>query len=319
MSYDKQFNLSRRGKVNCYIIEQILPQLCSDYVFIDTSNITVNDTELDKLNPEKIAVCYSSIDWENAGCIPLRTDAHKIICDNSRAQIHIGNSFGEYYFSYWVEFIRQNPRYFFDECYTQEPNIKKLYLCLNRKLHPFRVEFLELLESIKDRGIISQGTVGFTNPFYNIKQIDPYEAENSNDIVNDIFSLGDPVIWNQFFINVVTESCKHSNVFLSEKSWKPIIGLRPFLILGDDNLYNQLHQAGFDTFDDIFGTWWKLPWWKDRACAIVDILKNFDSNPTNLNILYKKLLPRLINNRKRFETYMIENHNKLLNLGIQIE
>ena len=316
MAYKEPFNLSRRGKVNCYIIEQILPQLSPDHVFIDTSSITVTDTELDKLDPEKIAVCYSSIDWESTGCIPLRTDAHKIICNRSQSQIHIGNSYGQYYFSYWVEFIRQNPKYFFDQRYIQEPNIEKLYLCLNRKLHPFRVEFLELLESVKDRGIVSRGATGFTNPVYNIKQVDPYESENNGTTVNDIFSLGDPGTWNQIFINVVTESCKHSNVFLSEKSWKPIIGLRPFLILGDDNLYNQLHLLDFDTFDDIFGTWWKLPWWKDRAQAIVDILKNFDNTPANLNMLYKKLLPRLINNRKRFEIYMIENHNKILNLGI---
>jgi hypothetical protein len=316
MAYNKTFNLSRRGKVNCYIIEQILPQLSPDHVFIDTSSITVTDTELSKLDSKKVAVCYSSIDWESTGCIPLRTNAHKIICNSSQSQIHIGNSYGRYYFSYWVEFIRQNPRYFFDQRYIQEPNIEKLYLCLNRKLHPFRVEFLELLESVKDRGIVSRGATGFTESVYNIKQLDPHEPENRGATTNDIFSLGDPDTWNQIFINVVTESCKHSNVFLSEKSWKPIIGLRPFLILGDDNLYNQLHQAGFDTFDDVFGTWWTLPHWRDRACAIVDILKNFDNNSADLNRLYKKLLPRLISNRKRFEEYMIENHNKIQNLGI---
>jgi hypothetical protein len=316
MSYNKQFDLSRRGKVNSYIIEQILPQLSSDHVFIDTSSITVNDSSLDKLDAEKIAVCYSSIDWENTGCISLRTDAHKIIRNNSWAQIHIGNSYGPYYFGYWAEFIRQNPKWFFDECYTQEPKIEKLYLCQNRKLHPFRVEFLELLDSIKDRGIISRGTAGFTDPVYNIKELDPHESENHGTMVNDIFSLGNPDVWNRIFIDVVTESCKHSNVFLSEKTWKPIIGLRPFLILGDDNLYNQLHLLGFDTFDDIFGTWWTLPHWRDRAQAIVDILKNFDSTNQDLNMLYQKLLPRLHNNRTRFEEYMIENHNRIRNLGL---
>jgi len=316
MAYNKPFNLSRRGKVNCYIIEQILPQLSQDHVFIDTSGITATDTELDKLDCKKIAVCYSSIDWESTGCIPLRTAAHEIICNRSRAQIHIGNSYGQYYFSYWVEFIRQNPEYFFDQRYTQAPNIKKLYLCLNRKLHPFRIEFLEQLASVKDHGIVSQSTQGFIDPHYDVKQFDPHEPENIGKIANDIFSLGDPTIWNQIFINVVTESCKHSNVFLSEKSWKPIIGLRPFLILGDDNLYNQLHQSGFDTFDDVFGTWWSLPHWRDRAHAIAEILKNFDKRPSDLNMLYQKLLPRLINNRTRFEEYMIENHNKIQNLGI---
>lgn len=318
MSYHQGFNLSNRGQVNSSIIKKILPQLTTDHVFIDTSSITVEDSELKKLNPDKIAVCYSSIDWENTGCIPLRTDAHKIIQDNSSSQIHIGNSRGQYYFNYWVEFIRQNPTYFFDPSYTKTPNIDKLYLCLNRKLHPFRVEFLKKLEAVADRGIISRGQDGFSNLLYNPKTVDYNEGEFTaqNLTVNDIFSLGDPDIWNRFFINVVTESCKHTDVFLSEKTWKPIIGLRPFLILGDNNLYNQLQEAGFDTFDDIFGIWWQLTWWEDRSRAIVDILKKFDKDPAVLNTLYKKLLPRLLDNRKRFKEYMIENYNKISNLGI---
>ena len=318
MSYHQGFNLSKRGQVNNSIIEKILPQLSANHVFIDTSSITIADKELDKLDADKIAVCYSSIDWESTKCIPLRTDAHKIIQDNSISQIHIGNSRGQYYFSYWVEFIRQHPTYFFDLQYTKTPDIKKLYLCLNRKLHPFRIEFLKELEPILEFGIISRGSEGFDNILYNPKNIDIHEGEFkiTSLTVNDIFSLGDSNIWNQFFINVVTESCKHTDVFLSEKTWKPIIGLRPFLILGDDNLYNQLHDSGFDTFDDIFGTWWDLPNWDQRSCAIVDILKKFDKDPAVLNTLYKKLLPRLLDNRKRFKEYMIENYNKISNLGI---
>ena len=317
MAYSSQFSRSKRGQVNQSIIDKILPQLNSDQVFIDTSSIVVEDIEPNLLE-NKIAVCYSSIDWENTGCITIRTDAHDLIKKHSSRQVHIGNTRGKYYFSYWVEFIRQCPDYFFNVEYTKPPDIEKLYLCYNRKIHPFRKVFLDKLECTFDRGIVSNGSLGFNQLVYDPKDLDPFEVEHNqnNNITNDIYSLGDPGIWNKALINVVTESCKHTNVFLSEKTWKPIIGLRPFLILGDDNLYLQLKDIGFDTFDDIFGDWWKNTWWQDRADAIVDILKNFDNKTSSLNMLYSKLLPRLLSNRKRFEEYTIENFNKICELKI---
>ena len=65
---------------------------------------------------------------------------------------------------------------------------------------------------------------------------------NDNHLANDIISLGDPNYWNKHFCAVVTESVMHSDVFLSEKTFKPLIGLRPFIILGDGGLYDKLKE-----------------------------------------------------------------------------
>ena len=310
---------SLTGKVDNYIIENIVTQLSANHVLIDTGWVTSDDPAIKQLDHTKIAVCYSGIDGENTGCIPERLNAHEIIKNNSKSQIHIGNSNGKYYFSYWVEFIRQNSTYFFDQAFTKTPIIEKLFLSYNRKPHPHRKFLLKQFDNynLTNLGIISRpdSPIGDLT-FYNPPQLDRYDAEVNAKFPNDIFSLGDSVLWNKFLINVVTETTIHTNVFLSEKTWKPIIGLRPFLILGDNNLYIHLQELGFDTFDDVFGTWWELPRWQYRAQAIADILKKFEANPATLNSLYQKLLPRLLNNRKRFEEYTIENHNKILNLGI---
>jgi len=147
--------------------------------------------------------------------------------------------------------------------------------------------------------------------------IDPYDGEgNFQNPPNDIYSLGDPDIWSKIFINVIVETTKHTNVFLSEKTWKPIIGLRPFLILGDDQLYPKLKELGYDTFDDIFGTWWHKPLWQDRARSIIDILQQFGEQEKDLNKLYLHLHPRLLYNRNNFITHMNINHNKICNLGL---
>ena len=306
------------GKVDNYIIEKIISQLSNNQILIDTGWLISKDPSIAQLDNTKIAVCYSGIDWENTGCILERVEAHKLIKNNSKSQIHIGNSKGKYYFSYWVEFIRQNPTYFFDPAFTQTPVIEKLFLSYNRKSYPHREFLLKLIDNndLTNLGIISRPDFPIMDLIYDPTQITCADSEFNNEFPNDIYSLGNPVEWNRFLINVIAETTKHTNVFLSEKTWKPIIGLRPFLILGDDSLYNHLQGFGFDTFDDLFGTWWKSPRWGDRAQSIVDILKKFDANPDSLNMLYQKLLPRLLNNRKRFEEYMIENHNKILNLGI---
>jgi hypothetical protein len=306
---------SLRGKVDDYIINTIKLQLPRDHVLVDTGWLEVNDVAVRLLDASKTAVCYSGIDWENTNCIESRVDAHALIRQKSKAQIHIGNSNGAYYFSYWAEFIRQNPDNFFDDIYTATPQIEKLFLSLNRKEYPHRNFFLDLLDenNLADLGFVSRPSQPIGKLHYNV---DPHDGERNIQFPNDIYGLGDADVWRKIFLNVVVETTKHSNVFLSEKTWKPIIGLRPFLILGDYKLYPKLKENGFDTFDDLFGTWWEDSEWKNRARSIIDILKSFGKQEKDLNKLYLHLQPRLLYNKNNFITYMNINHNKICNLGL---
>jgi len=302
---------SLRGTVNNYIIDTVSKQLPNDHVLIDTFWLTVKDSIITKLDDSKIAVCYSGLDWENTGCIEDRMAAHRLINARSARQIHIGNSNTQYFFSYWAEFIRQNPMYFLDEIYIQAPRLEKLFLSYNNTRRDHRVF---LLNQIDDRGLGEIGIISRPGQARMAQIVEQFD-ENDRELKNvDCYSLGEPAIWNTFLINVVTESTTHSDVFLSEKTWKPLIGMRPFMILGDTNLYAKLNELGFDTFDDLFGTWWKDPDWQRRAVSIADILKQYQH--TDLNKLYTKLLPRLQYNRENFKSFMIKNHNKICNLGI---
>jgi hypothetical protein len=73
--------------------------------------------------------------------------------------------------------------------------------------------------------------------------------------------LGDINIWNQSFLNVVTETVDNS-FWLSEKTFKPIIGKRPFVILNEKSLAG-LKEVGFKTFDK---------YW-DENMPVIDIIK----------------------------------------------
>jgi hypothetical protein len=316
--YDRGFSNNIIGDVDQKIKNTILSMLSDEHVFINTTWIE-KDLELKNIiNKNKIAVCYSGPDWENSNCIDIRKDAHLFIKNNSKKTIHIGNTEGLYYFNFWAEFIRMNFDSFFDTKYTVLPNFKKVYMCLNRKPHAHRLFLInELIEkNLTDKGLISLGDseklMIIDEQLDDIVLLGENAVHGKMPIKNDILTLGDAKNWNSFFINVVTETTIHTDLFISEKTWKPIIGLRPFLILGDNNVYPKLKSLGFDTFDDLFGTWWNDNNWEKRAKSIVDILENFRLEECIKH--YKNILPRLIKNRERFLIYINENKQRIENL-----
>jgi hypothetical protein len=315
--YDRGFLGNIIGDVDNKIKQLIISQLNSEYIFVNTTWIEDEQKLRNILNIDKIAVCYSGPDWENTQCVDIRRKAHEIILKNSKSVIHIGNTRGQNYFNFWAEFIRQNPTGFFNNVYIEEPNFNKLFMCLNRKPHSHRLFLINLLE---DKNIIDDGYVSIhrdSNPLIleenlsNLVTLGDQSVVDSIPINNDIVTLGDPKYWNSHFLNIVTETTVHTDVFISEKTWKPIIGLRPFLILGDYNIYNQLHEIGIDTFDDLFGKWYTDTNWETRAESIVDIINSYKTE--NIDIIYKSIKHRLENNRKCFLDYANKNIERLKN------
>jgi hypothetical protein len=165
-------------------------------------------------------------------------------------------------------------------------------------------------------GLIEHGCVTLGNSKYTVNDRHVnYKEHGADDVVgdvgipNDIYSLGQLEIWNQSFINIVSETQFEfgPNVFLSEKIWKPIIGLRPFIINGSPGIYRILKQAGFDCFEDLFpiaalsncnrNNGWKF----DNHKHIIESLANFKNK--NLSGIYNQLRPRLLHNQRLFYEY----------------
>jgi hypothetical protein len=183
-----------------------------------------------------------------------------------------------------------------------------LFLNYNRKPHPHRVD---LVQEFECAGIIDLGCTTLSGTDYTVGDIDSsYEDSGARDVVgdigipNDIYSLGRLDIWQHAFINIVSETQFDSNsVFLSEKTFKPIIGLRPFIINGNPQIYTWLRDAGFDCFEDIFPVQELIRSTGTEANhkLIVEAVKSFKD--TDLMKLYHNLLPRLINNQTHFYEY----------------
>lgn len=300
------------------IINELI-QSCHPTDLFVVSTYIEKDTILEKLAEKKPkrAIVYSGMDWNDP---IVREDAHNFLVENVEEVLYIGNSPGVGYFSYWLFFIKKYfPTYKLED--ISPVNISYLFMNLNRKRHIHRVNLVEKLlqENLQDCGLISLGgddTNGI-DPILLPEDIvseegDYLVANRKEGITNDIASIGSLTNWNKHLINVVTETTIHSDTFISEKTWKPIIGLRPFMIIGDVKIYSYLKEYGIDTFDDIFGTGYLDPNFNNRVNWAIQNLKKYKD--IDYSELYKSLYSRLLYNRNKMDEIFKINENRFNNV-----
>ena len=125
-------------------------------------------------------------------------------------------------------------------------------------------------------------------------------------------------IWQHHFLTIVgeTEFNPWDNMFITEKTWKPIFGLRPFLINGQTKIYKYLRDNGFKTFTHYFDV--ELEDVKEFQVhdRIIDALKSLSNK--NLIDMYSDMLPDLRHNRDRFFEFAKEQKIKIDNLWTNI-
>lgn len=296
------------------IIQSLIESCLPSDLFVVSTYIEKDSVLIDliKKSPKR-AIIYSGMDWNDP---IVRKDAHDFIKENVGEVIYIGNVPGEGYFSYWLFFIEQFfKKYSIDQITPQK--IDYLYMSLNRKRHIHRVNLVEKLENndLLQFGLVSLGGDNMHSipPILLEEDIineegDYIAANKTQGITNDINSLGNLRHWNNHLINITTETTVHSDTFISEKTWKPIIGLRPFIIVGDVKIYSYLKDYGIDTFDDLFGTGYLEPNFSLRIDWAVDILKQFKD--VNYLDFYKSIYPRLLYNRERMKKIFYINDNR---------
>jgi hypothetical protein len=238
---------------------------------------------------------------------------------------------GNFCFSAWAtseDFVR------YQESDISIQEIKYVYVCYNRKPKPHRINLVEALyqNKLESHGIITLGkndatydvSQGIKTNLY-LKLDDPVENYSHNGkfavptnfggVPYDLCSLGRLDIWQSHFLNVVseTEFLPWDNMFVTEKTWKPIIGMRPFVINGQTTIYQWLRDNGFRTFNH---------YWPHIEIenvteievheSIVAVLK-FLSTMDNARLLdmYYSMLPDLLHNKNRFFEFATEQKNKI--------
>jgi hypothetical protein len=109
----------------------------------------------------------------------------------------------------------------------------------------------------------------------------------------------------------------NQNHFVSEKIFKPIVGLRPFLVYDADGAVNWLTSRGFDPYVTDFKDISDLD--LSRPENIPEFLKTLCKQSTSyFQSKFVALMPKLLYNRNRFATYVAEQkHN--INQGLQCQ
>jgi len=219
----------------------------------------------------------------------------------------------DFNFQFWPLALN---RYFkqYSETDIKLEKIKHRFLCYNRKPHEHRVK---LYKRLKNKNLLKHGvfTLGNNNHKDSISfekngfggMTDAFEVDSDNSyaIPNDLMSLGNIEIWKNSLLNIITETNYQTQgiPFLTEKTFKPIIGMRPFLILGPDGTIEWLHSNGFMTFNKDFN----LPMRDLNIDDVVSAIKKLSIDNVNMKEIQKKTE----HNRKRFFEFCREEEKRI--------
>lgn len=195
---------------------------------------------------------------------------------------------------------------------NESPN--NLYLAYNRKPRMHRIQ---LIDALIEKQILDKGWVTFEHGHYpqiDIKTGFTDQDKHSTDIrftrPEDLTSLGDLNIWRDSYLVVVSETDHDDPWQLSEKTWKPIFGLRPFLINGRKEVYEVLEKLGFYTPKDLFKN-------SKLDCHYTSVASQIQSlyhlPPYELHKLWESQYDMLMYNRKRMFEMANSDPNKILN------
>lgn len=209
----------------------------------------------------------------------------------------------------WNTWIPQWMREYNIEDTQLNKNPKYVFLSYNRKPKYHRKE---LVQNIIDNNLLKLGWV--TYQYGEFQEIDSYSGSTDQELHStdlrfsrpeDLQGLGNMNIWNNSYCVIVSETEPTDPWQISEKTWKPIIGMRPYLINGNSNIINILKDLGFYTPGDLFN---------DRVLdegkiqPLIEQLKILSNkNSSELYNLWIQQQEMLIHNKNKFKELKL-NH-----------
>ena len=218
-------------------------------------------------------------------------------------------------FVFWLLIVGRHFYKYSRERILPEYPLEHNFLCYQRKVFPGREYMYDLLKEEKGIVTLSNKEILDFNKLVDDstgnKEVFP-DPEIPEELMmpNDIWSLGNLGIWRKCFLNIVSETAVAHGAdqypFISEKTFKPIIGMRPFLIYGNHNITAILKDRGFETFEDDFGFTFADSY-QSQANQIKNIVKQID----NPDLLYKKLLPKIEHNKNHFDKAVANEWQRL--------
>lgn len=135
--------------------------------------------------------------------------------------------------------------------HIEHTEIKTLYICLNNKAHKHRCM---LLDHLVKHDFLRYGNVTWHEPDvdYNWNYWKPEHLvldEKYKEILDSYKTL--PKEFSNTLFSLVAESTPET-LFITEKSWTPILFNKPLLIFGAKDIHKHLESLGIELYDELF-------------------------------------------------------------------
>lgn len=143
-----------------------------------------------------------------------------------------------------------------------------------------------------------------------------HDKDDDVGIPHDVLSLHNIEYWQKHFLHIIgaTEFSPNVDLFVSETQFKPMLGLRPFLINGNPRTYEWLEQQGFKIFIKYFPGIDFTSVNKVHDSIVDAVLQIKDMTPKQLKKMYESMMPDLLHNQKHFFTFADQQQHKIDNL-----
>lgn len=230
------------------------------------------------ITPEKLKdeIKKHNIPARKVIVLSSNTDAHgKFLCGIK----YICINFWESYSRHHHKMLENNSIVYPDEFKSTDSRYKKKYLCLNRNVKTHRIwnYYAMLNVSVLNDGYTSyhlpklepQVYYDVSRHYNALKRIpenlhqDYFKALNSRmhprvlDKIDNEYIINYKESTKNFYLSscfsVITESDPIQN-FITEKTYKAIMNLHPFFIIGNPDMMLTLRKKGYQTFEDMFQT-----------------------------------------------------------------
>jgi len=217
----------------------------------------------------------------------------------------VGNSVT--HFSTWFPNLMSK---FNDLSIITKPACKYLFLSYNRKPRPWREE---LVKTLIENDLHLKGFITFEEGHFPV--IDEMTKEYDQNLhtsdlrfsrPEDILTIGDISVWNDTYSVIVSETELYDPWQISEKTWKPIMGLRPYFLNSNKGIIEILENLEIYTPAMLFENN------KLNDCSITEIVNQLKLIDDPIE-LYQKQLVMLLHNQKRFHEIANSDPTKILN------
>tara|TARA_B100001287_G_C22685156_1_gene532902 strand:+ start:3380 stop:4393 length:1014 start_codon:yes stop_codon:yes gene_type:complete len=202
--------------------------------------------------------------------------------------------------------------------------IQRKYICMNAAAKKHRAD---LLTDLFAKGYKADGFYSWLNRYGTMKQKDferpeifagmtanlDFDAKEIEE--GNTQELLPPQYWYAGFDIVQESIVSDTSIFITEKTWKPILFSKIFVPHGTRGMIGWLKSQGFETYDELYDSSFdSLPYEKRYPAMLTEIEKLINLSLDDWNQIYndKEMTQKIAHNQNVFRNKLITNWQQIL-------